>query len=372
MSLLVCANAFKGTLSARAVCRALARGVARTRPSLAVSCLPVADGGDGTAAVLARALGGRPLRFWVSGPLGKPATAHAYLFDGPAIRAALDLATACGMRRLPAGRPRPLDASTQGLGQLIGAVAALGGEATVLVGLGGSASTDGGAGALAALGFRLLDRLGRPIPPGGRGLARLARIVPPEPPPALRLSLLTDVASPLLGPDGAARRFAPQKGATGAEVAFLEAGLDRLRRRMEADLGTPPALAGLAGAGAAGGTAYGLAAGLGARIVPGASEVLERIGFPQHAAAAHAFLTGEGRLDATTALGKAPAEVARRAAALAPGAPVFAACAQTTAPRVAGLTALAVPASRDGLPLSGEDLARAAARWAAAGLFDPA
>ena len=215
-----------------------------------------------------------------------------------ATTAVVELAEAAGLRRLP-GRREPLRASSRGAGDLI-RHALDGGASRILVGIGGSACTDGGAGLLTALGARLLDARGRRIAAGGGALVDLERADLGGLDPRLRgcsVEVATDVNSPLLGERGAAAVFGPQKGASPAQVARLETGLRRLAEVLERDAGVAPALRDLPGAGAAGGSGYGLAAA-GARLVPGAALVAEAVGIDRAIAAADLVVTGEGRLDA--------------------------------------------------------------------------
>ena len=311
---MLCApNAFKGTLTAAAAAAALAAGV-RDAGGVARS-LPVADGGDGTLdTLLAATLGARVERHRVCGPLGGRLTARLGWLN--TTTAVAELAEAAGLRRLR-GRRDPLRATSRGAGELISR-ALDGGARRILVGIGGSACTDGGAGLLTALGARLRDRAGRPLPLGGGALSDLADADLTGLDSRLgrcRVEVITDVNSPLLGERGAAAVFAPQKGATATEVARLEAGLRRLADVLERDANVPPELRALPGAGAAGGAGYGLAAA-GALLLPGAPLVAEAIGLDGAISGSDLVLTGEGRLDSQTAAGKAPMEVARRSARL--------------------------------------------------------
>ena len=315
---MVCApNAFKGSLTAAEAAAAMARG-AEAAGATALA-LAVADGGDGTLDVLLGAAASpRVERIAVPGPLGDPVTARLGWLD--AKTAVVELAEASGLRRLGSAPPGPraaLQATSRGTGALL--LAALdGGARRILVGIGGSASSDGGAGLLDALGGRLLDAAGALLGDGGGALRRLARIDTGDLDPRLRqveIEIAVDVSAPLLGPAGAAAVFGPQKGAGAAEVVVLESGLARLAGVAERDLGVDPRLRDLPGAGAAGGCGWALAAVCGARLVPGAALVCGAVGLDAAIAGAALVLTGEGRLDAQTAAGKAPAEVARRAAA---------------------------------------------------------
>jgi glycerate 2-kinase len=312
--LAVCApNAFKGTLSAAAAARALAAGVADAGWS--ARQVPVADGGDGTLDVLLGAAGARARIQLVraAGPLGRPRVARLG-WIAPDV-AVVELAEASGLRRMPAGLRDPLGSTSRGAGDLI--VAALGGGARrIVVGLGGSASTDGGTGILAALGARLRDAGGQPVPPRGATLAEIDSVDLSAVDPRLRtcaIEVAVDVRSPLFGPEGAAHVFAPQKGADAAQVAALDSGLRHLAGLVERAAGRP-GLATEPGSGAAGGAGFALAA-LGARLVGGAALVCDLVGLDGALAGASLVITGEGRLDAQTAAGKAPAEVALRAAA---------------------------------------------------------
>ena len=324
--LVVCApNAFKGTISATAAARALARGVTdaggRAQP------LAVADGGDGTLDVLLGAAGpaGRVQRVRVAGPTGRPRLARLGWIDhGVAV---VELAEAAGLRLLGARRD-PIRATSRGAGELIAAALA-GGAHRVVVGVGGSASTDGGAGILVALGARLLDERGRPIGSGGAALAELAEVDLDGLDPRLRtrrVEVAVDVRNPLSGPDGAARVYAPQKGADAAQVATLDRALRHFGTLVEEAVGRP-GLAEEPGAGAAGGAGFALAA-LGARLIGGAGLVCDQVGLDVALDGASLVITGEGRLDAQTGAGKAPAEVAARATRA--GIPCVAVCGSVT------------------------------------------
>jgi glycerate kinase len=298
-------DSFKGSITATAAAVALAEGWRSARPADQVTCLPLADGGEGTLEVLAAGVAGaRWRRARVSGPGGAPVKCDWLELPGAA--AAVELARASGLPLLAS--PDPMRAQTTGLGELLG-IALDGGARSVLIGLGGSAATDGGTGALAVLGARFLDAAGCRLPPGGGALARLARVDTSalRPPPAA-VTCLTDVTAPLLGPAGAAAVFGPQKGATPGQVTRLEAGLARLAELLGGDPGAP-------GAGAAGGTGYGLAAAWGAAIIPGAPELARLAGLDEAVAAADLVVTGEGRFDPTSLTGKATGLLLAAAAA---------------------------------------------------------
>src|SRR6516164_6204023 len=335
LRVLIARVSFKGGASATAVALALAAGWLAVRPGDRVTRLPLADGGEGTLDVLAATVpGARWHRARVTGPGGAPVTSRWLgLPDGTAVA---ELARSSGLPLL--ARPDPMGAQTTGLGEVLGRVLDAGAD-RMLVGLGGSAATDGGTGALAALGARFLDAAGRPLPPGGGALAALARadLSRLRPPPAGGVTCLTDVTAPLLGPRGAAAVFGPQKGADRARTARLEAGLARLAELLGGDPAAP-------GAGAAGGTGYGLATAWGAVLTPGAAELSRLAGLDRALANADLVITGEGRFDATSLTGKTCGTVI--AAAGAAGVPVALAVARSAVPspgtaRVVTLAALA-------------------------------
>jgi len=299
-------DSFKGSITAAAAAAALADGWRSVRPGDEVRCVPLADGGEGTLDVLAAAVPGACWhRAWVTGPGGRPADCAWLELPGGA--AAVELARASGLPLLAA--PDPLGAQTTGLGEIIGHALDAGAR-QVTVALGGSAATDGGTGALAALGARFLDASGRPLPAGGGALRDLAAVdlAGLRRPPPGGVSCLSDVRAPLLGPSGAAAVFGPQKGAGPAEVERLDAGLARLAGL----LGGEP---GAAGAGAAGGTGYGLAAAWQAVIVPGAPRLCQLAGLDTALSGAGLVVTGEGRYDQTSADGKVTGTVLAAAAA---------------------------------------------------------
>jgi len=305
----VAPDKFKGSATATEVAAAIAAGLCRERPDLEITQVPVADGGDGTLAA-ALAAGFSAVRVSADGPTGEPVETAFATRNGTAV---IELADVTGLRRLPAGLA-PLTASTYGVGEVISA--ALADAATVVLGIGGSASTDGGAGMVQALGVRLTDARGQELARGGAALAGLAAVDPSrldERIAAANILVASDVDNPLLGPSGAAAVFGPQKGANKADVALLEAALarwaDLTRSATGKDVATVP------GAGAAGGTGFAALAYLGARVVPGAPLLLGLVGFDAALAGADLVITGEGSLDRQTLGGKAPVGVARAAAA---------------------------------------------------------
>ena len=306
--IVIAPDKFKGTLDADGVADAIAAGIARVHPGAEVLLRPVADGGDGTVAAALRA-GWTPLAVRVAGPDGAPRQAVLALHDGTAL---VELATAAGLHLAP---PAPLTATTRGVGDLL--LAALeAGARRLVVGIGGSATTDSGAGMLTAVGVRFLAADGTDLPPGGAALAGLDRVDASGLDPRLagvEVVVATDVDNPLTGPAGAAAVFGPQKGATAVDVALLDRALARFAAVVRRDLGVE--VDAVPGAGGAGGTAAGALALLGARITSGADLVCDLVGLAAALAGADLCLTGEGALDEQTLSGKAPAVVARRAAA---------------------------------------------------------
>ncbi len=335
--IVIAPDSFKGTIRASDAARRIAAGWASVRPLDRLRLLPMADGGEGTTDAFELAVpGARRMPVTVQGPDNRPVHAHWLLLpDGTGV---VELAETSGITLQD--RLRPLDAHTLGFGQAI--IAALDqGVTRLLLAVGGSGSTDGGSGVLSALGGVFLDSAGRPVPPGNRGLARLASVdlagLRPLPPGGALV--LSDVTSPLLGERGAAAVFGPQKGASPEQVAQLEAGLARWAAfvgdgRAGTRVGTATATgtagagaaagvtvtaavtagaAGIAGSGAAGGTGFGLLS-WGATLAPGADAVAAALGVPAAVAVASVVVTGEGRFDAQSVAGKVPGYLAALAA----------------------------------------------------------
>ncbi|HBA61583.1 MAG TPA: glycerate kinase [Elusimicrobia bacterium] len=311
MRILIAMNAFKGTLTAMAASLAAARGIGRALPGAVIDILPVADGGDGLLDALAADLGGRFIRCRAAGPYGEALRAR-WLLSGKS--AVIEMAEASGLRHAGRSKLRPLDASTRGVGELI-LDALRRGAREIIVGLGGSASNDGGAGCAQALGFELLDAAGRPVAAGARGLAALARIKPGGAARLGRVKVvgLADVKNTLCGRLGSARVFGPQKGAGPEDVEFIEAALQNYARVLKRDLGAD--IARLPGGAAAGGLGAGLAAFCGAALLDGSGFVLDRTGFDENLRKADVLITGEGRFDRQSFYGKAPGAVIARARA---------------------------------------------------------
>ncbi|MEU6157301.1 glycerate kinase [Streptomyces sp. NPDC047130] len=327
----VAPSGFKESLSARDAAEAIAAGVLRVVPDAEVDLIPLVDGGEGTAEALASAGGGRLLRRRATGPLGDPVDTHfALLPDGTAV---VEMAAVAGLRLVPGDARDPGATTTRGVGELI-AAALDAGARRVLVGCGDSGTSDGGAGALSALGVRLLDRDGRELGDGGAELVRLARVDASGLDARLRHTELVVACNPhnvLCGDRGVARVFGPQKGATPAQVELLSAGLENWAGVLTRDLLPSPAvdprtavdphpvdprpvvdLRTAPGTGASGGLGAGLAA-LGARLRPRFEVLLDPLGLDVRLARADLVVTAEGSLDGQTPFGKIPAEVARRA-----------------------------------------------------------
>ncbi|MFI0479935.1 glycerate kinase [Actinomadura sp. 9N215] len=309
LRVVVAPDSFKGGLPAAAVCAAVEAGVRRAVPAAEVVAIPMADGGEGTLDCFLGARGGDAVEVAATDPLGRPVRAR-YALSGDGRSAVVELAAASGLPLVEDVPPDPLNAATTGTGELI-ADAVRRGARDVLVCVGGSASTDGGTGLLRALGVRFLDAAGRDLPPGGAALARLARIDDSGVPDAVRAArfrVACDVANPLVGPDGAAAVFGPQKGASPAQVRELDAALTRFADVVAARSGVR--VHDLPGAGAAGGACGGLAGVLGAEPSGGAPLVAEAVGLPAALAGADLVITGEGRVDGQSAAGKVVSAVA--------------------------------------------------------------
>ena len=292
--------------------RALARGVRAVFRDAEIVEVPVADGGDGLIDALKVAMGGAVVSAPARGPLGERRRA-SYLWNASKKLAVVEMARASGLALVPPGKRRPMAATSRGTGDLI-RDAVRRGARTVIVGLGGTASSDGGAGMARALGARLLDCEGRELPDGVADLARLCSVDARAVRSLLsgvKVIALSDVTNPLLGPKGSARVFGPQKGATAAQVREIDLALAVWARALNRDLGV--SVAAVPGAGAAGGLGAGLLAFARAEIVPGAGWILEKTGALKALKTADLVLTAEGRLDKTSLFGKAPVVLARAA-----------------------------------------------------------
>ena len=308
--ILVAPTSFKGTIGAADAAAALAAGAREACPDVEVVARPGSDGGPGLIDALRAARGGELTTTMVHDPLGRPVAARVLLVElehGPT--AVVECADACGMHLLADHELDPMRADSAGVGELIHAASRLAG--TVVLGLGGSATVDGGAGMARALGWQLADAAGRDVGPGGAALRRLEHVRAPSVRGATRVVALADVTNPLTGPLGAARVFGPQKGASAADGELLDEGLARLAEVVRRDVG--PEVAALPGAGAAGGLGAASVAFLGAELLPGADWVLRAIGFDALLARTSLVVTGEGSWDAQSSMGKVTGEVVARA-----------------------------------------------------------
>ncbi len=330
MKVLIATDSFKDSLPAAEVCRPIERGIRQCNTNWETEVFPLGDGGEGTARILTRYAGGRLHTVSVADPLMRPVDATFGVSpDGKT--AFLDMAECSGLMRLGPHERSPMQTTTYGLGQLLSAAMDLAVEEVVL-GIGGSATNEAGMGMAEALGYLFLDDRGQKLAPVGASLNQVRHIVPAAVDPRLsklRITVLTDVDHPLYGPQGAARVFAPQKGATPDEVEQLDAGLKNMAGLLDALTGTHPSQ--VKGAGAAGGLGAGAAAFLNATIRPGIEEVMRRTHFSEHLQDAQLVITGEGSIDEQTAGGKVIRGVCREAAKR--HIPVIALCGQLNADR---------------------------------------
>lgn len=310
MQILIAPDSFKESLSALQVAQAIEAGLREVFPAARYRLLPMADGGEGTVQALVDATGGQLREVMVTGATGRRIAAHYGLAADQQL-AVIEMAAASGLEAVPPAERDPRSATSHGTGELI-ADALDAGARRFVIGLGGSATNDGGAGMLQALGVRLLDADGLELPRGGAALARLHRIDASGLDPRIaqcRIDVACDVSNPLLGPRGASAVFGPQKGATPAMVAELDACLQRLAERLRDDLGQD--VAEVPGTGAAGGMGAALLAVLGAQLRPGSEVVADALGLDAAVREADLVITGEGRTDGQTVHGKAPIGVAR-------------------------------------------------------------
>ncbi len=313
--ILVAPDSFKGTLSAAEAAMAMGRGVRRALPRASVTLRPVSDGGEGFIDALIPFMGGTPLRTEVRGPLPGQKVRARWALVGKGTTAVIEMASAAGLMLVPPGKRDPRVTTTFGVGELIRNALERNVD-SILIGIGGSGTNDGGTGMGAALGVRFLDSSGAALPPGGAALAGLARIDIKGLDPRLAHTTVTvacDVTNPLTGSDGASRIFGPQKGGDPAAVAALDSALHRYAEVLRTDLGLDVET--IPGSGAAGGLGAGLIAFCNARLSSGIDVVLDVTGFDEALASSDLVLTGEGRIDAQTRSGKALSGILRRARA---------------------------------------------------------
>jgi glycerate kinase len=316
-------DSFKGNMTAMQVATRIEKGLRKALGDITVVKVPMADGGEGTAKTIADATGGRMVRRTVSGPLGKPVKA-SFGLSGDGRMAVVEMAEASGLALLKPSQRNPMRTTTRGTGELIKHALKLG-VSHLLVGIGGSATTDGGMGMAHALGVRFLDPRGREVPDNGRGLKRVASIDMLGLDARLRdvrVEVACDVDNPLTGPRGAAQVYGPQKGATPEMVEELDAGLENLAAVIQRDLGK--SVLKVPGSGAAGGLGAGLMAFLHGKLRPGIDIVIDSVQLAKRLKGCDLVITGEGRMDGQTAFGKTPAGVAGVAKSL--GLPVIALC----------------------------------------------
>jgi glycerate kinase len=311
MKVLVASDSFKGSLSSIQVGEAVTAGIKNIFPEAVVRVIPIADGGEGTVEALVTAGGGKYQTKTVSSPLGEPVSAvFGMLPDGTAI---IEMAAASGLPLVPPARRNPLTATTRGTGELIKA-ALDEGASGILIGIGGSATNDGGAGMVQALGGKLLDRQGRELAPGGAALAELWKIDVSGMDDRLQevpITVICDVDNPLCGPRGASAVYGPQKGANSEMVRQLDGCLRHYAEVIKDQLGID--IRDISGAGAAGGLGAGLLAFTKARLKSGTEAVLDTIKFDELVGEYDLVITGEGRIDAQSAFGKVPKGVGTRA-----------------------------------------------------------
>ena len=314
MKIVIAPQSFKGNVSGLEAAKAIERGVLAVEPGAETVLMPVADGGDGTLNALVDSTGGQQFRSFVTGPLGQSLEANwGVMGDGQT--AVIEMARASGLALVPPRRRNPRITTTRGTGEIIKEALDKGFD-RIIVGLGGSATNDGGAGMAAALGARLLDHQGRALPHGGSALARLDRIDVTQLDARLAgvsLVAATDVTNPLCGPTGASAVYGPQKGASAEVVSELDAALKNFGEVVRRDLGKE--VMDQRGAGAAGGLGAGLMAFAGAEIRSGIDMVCDVLGIDALLEGADLVITGEGGADRSTVYDKAPVGVARRARA---------------------------------------------------------
>ena len=308
--IIIACDSFKGSLSSSSANSAVRDGILETLNSLGVSAeiraFAIGDGGEGTSAALSETFKARPASVRTVGPLGDPVTA-TYAISGDGSTAIMDMASAAGLNLVPEGRLDPLAASTCGVGTML-LDAASRGCREIIIGLGGSATTDAGTGMLAALGYRFLDAEGNILESCGASLQKIARIVPPSAKPleGIKITAACDVRNPLFGSEGAAYVFAPQKGADPMQVEELDRGLRNFAAVSGGDYAFP-------GAGAAGGLGFALRTSLDADLCPGIDLVLSATGFTEALDEATLVITGEGRFDTQSLMGKATGGIMRLA-----------------------------------------------------------
>lgn len=311
MHIVIAVDSFKGSLSSRQVGEAIDEGIHKVFPDATTFILPMADGGEGTVEALVQARQGRILRTKVTSPIGEQI--ESFLGELPEKTFVLEMAAASGLPLVPPEKRNPLVTTTKGTGELI--IEAMNqGARHIILGIGGSATNDGGAGMAKALGVKFLDEEGKELPPGGGALGRLARIDVSQMDPRLKSTAITvmcDVDNPLCGIRGASSVFGPQKGATPEMVKVLDSNLEHYAKIIKDQLNVD--LKDIPGSGAAGGLGAGLLAFTNAALKSGIETVLDTVKFDQMLEGADLVITGEGRIDSQSLFGKVPMGVAMRA-----------------------------------------------------------
>jgi glycerate kinase len=301
MKIVVASDSFKDCLDAQAVCEAIASGIREADSEAELMCVPLADGGEGTANVLKTSMGGEWIVKLVNGPTPDRRVKAGYVWCEQDRTAIVEMAQASGLQRLKSKHRNPMETTSSGTGQLLLAAVEKGAD-RILLTVGGSATVDLGIGMASALGWQFLDHDGQPVEPVGKNLLRIQSIVPPVVPFSVPVDVLCDVINPVLGYHGAAQVFAPQKGASRADVVLLEVGLTQvvsvIKDQLEVDL------QGIPGGGAAGGLAAGAKVFLNANLVQGIEQVFARTGFHDTISGADWVVTGEGCLDQQSLSGK--------------------------------------------------------------------
>lgn len=310
MHILIACDSFKDALDADRVCHAIATGLTRAHPGVAVTEMPLSDGGEGVLDILRKALKLQTIEKQVRDPLGRQVMA-SYGLSADGKTALVEMATASGLQLLKQEERNPLLTSTYGTGELL-ADAKARGVTTALLAIGGSATNDAGIGMAAALGWQFLDQDGKPVKPDGGNLQQIARIIAPPQLPFEKVEVLCDVTNPLFGPNGASWIYGPQKGGNTESLTHLDQGARHIARLVEEQLGRT-GLAETPGAGAAGGLGFGGMAFLNATLKRGIEMVLDLVGFDAAAARADLVITGEGCIDGQSLQGKLIQGVSKRA-----------------------------------------------------------
>lgn len=301
MKIVLAADSFKDCLSAQAVCEALAAGIREVNPEVELVRMPLADGGEGTAEVLKPAMNGERVVKLVNGPIPGKRVKASFIWCERENTAVVEMAEASGLQRLRPKERHPMETTSVGTGQLILAAAERGAQ-HILLTVGGSATVDLGIGMASALGWQFLDHLGQTLDPVGKNLLKIQKIAAPDTPWEVPVEVLCDVTNPVLGIHGAAHVFAPQKGASRADVVLLEVGLTQVVSVIKDQFGLD--IQGLPGGGAAGGMAAGASVFMKAKLTQGVDRVLERTEFSHAIQGADWVVTGEGCLDQQSLSGK--------------------------------------------------------------------